>query len=64
MVTQETLVEEIVAIPGVVSYLIQHGVSPITCSGAYPQSLGRLLELKKVPDPEAFIGGINAFLNL
>lgn len=62
MVTRDTQVEGIVKIPGVISYFIEHGVSPITCSGAYPQALGRLLEVKKVPDPEAFIEGINAFL--
>lgn len=62
MVTKETLVEDIVAIPGMISYFIQHGVSPITCSGAYPQTLGRLLEIKKVHDPDAFIDGVNAFL--
>jgi hypothetical protein len=62
MITRNTQVEEIVTIPGVISYFIERGVSPITCSGAYPQSLGRLLEIKKVPDPDGFIEGLNAFL--
>ncbi|MGD0152717.1 MAG: hypothetical protein ABSC17_02985 [Thermacetogeniaceae bacterium] len=62
MVTKETLVEDVVTIPGIISYFIQHGVSPITCDGAFPQNIGRLLEIKKVPDPDAFIDGINAFL--
>ena len=62
MITRDTQVEEIVNIPGIVSYFIQNGVSPITCSGAFPQTLGRLLEIKKVPDPEAFIDGLNNFL--
>lgn len=62
MITKDTLVEEIVDTPGVVSYFIQNGFSPITCSGAYSQTLGRLLEIKKVPDPDAFIKGLNNFL--
>ena len=62
MITRNTQVEEIVNIPGIISYFIEHGVSPITCDGAFPQTIGRLLEIKKVPDPGAFIDGINAFL--
>lgn len=62
MITLNTQVEDIVKIPGIVSYFIQQGVSPITCSGAYPQTLQRLLEIKKVPDPDAFIAGLNDFL--
>jgi len=62
MVTKDTLVEDIVHIPGVVSYFIQQGVSPVTCTGAYPQNIGRLLEIKKLPNPNAFIEGLSAFL--
>ena len=62
MITRDTQVEEIVKIPGIVSYFIQNGFSPITCSGAYSQTLGRLLEIKKVPNPDAFIDGLNGFL--
>jgi hypothetical protein len=62
MITRDTQVEEVVKIPGIVSYFIQNGVSPITCSGAYSQTLGRLLEIKKYPDPETFIEGLNKFL--
>lgn len=62
MISRDTQVEDIVSIPGVTTYFIREGVSPITCSGAYPQTLGRLLEIKKVPDPDAFIDGLNAFL--
>jgi hypothetical protein len=61
-VTRETQVEDIVQIPGAVSYFIERGVSPISCSGAFPQSLGRLLELKKVADPERFIAELNAWI--
>ncbi len=62
MVTRDTQVEQIVKIPGVVGYFIQNGVSPVTCSGPFPQSLGRLLEIKKVTDPDGFIDGLNRFL--
>ena len=62
MITRDTQVEQIVRIPGIVSYFIQRGVSPVTCSGAFPQTLGRLLEIKKVPDPKVFIAELNAFL--
>ncbi len=61
-ITKDTQVEEIVKIKGVVSYFIQHGVSPISCSGAFPQSLGNLLSIKKVADPDAFIEGLNAYI--
>jgi hypothetical protein len=62
MITPQTQVEEIVKIPGIISYFIEHGVSPITCDGAFPQTIGRLLEIKKVPDPDGFINGLNTFL--
>ncbi len=62
MITRNTQVEEIVKIPGIISYFIEHGVSPITCDGAFPQTIGRLLEIKKVPDPDGFINGLNAYL--
>ena len=62
MITRDTQVEDIVKIPGIVSYCIQHRVSLITCSGAFHQTLGRLLEIKKVPDPDAFIEELNVFL--
>jgi hypothetical protein len=62
MVTRDTQVEDMMDIPGIVGYFIQNGVSPITCSGAFPQTLGRLLEIKKVADPDAFIDGLNAFI--
>jgi len=62
MITRDTQVEDIMDIPGIIGYFIQNGVSPITCSGAFPQTLGRLLEIKKVADPDAFIDGLNAFI--
>lgn len=62
MITKDTQVEEIVKINGTISYFIQHGVSPISCSGAFPQSLGNLLRIKKVADPDAFIDGLNEYI--
>jgi hypothetical protein len=62
MITRNTQVEEIVKIPGIISYLIEHGVSPITCDGAFPQTIGRLLEIRKTPDPEGFINSLNTYL--
>lgn len=62
MITRDTQIEDIVKVPGVVTYFIQQGVSPISCVGAFPQPLGKLLELKKVANPDAFITGLNAFL--
>ncbi len=62
MITPETQVEDLVKYPNMIDYLIRHGVSPITCDGAFPQTLGRLLEVKKVTDPAGFIAEINAFL--
>lgn len=63
MITKDTQVEEIMQINGVISYFIQNGVCPISCSGAFPQSLGNLLKVKKVTDPDAFIEGLNAFVS-
>ncbi len=61
-ITKDTQVEEIMKIKGVVSYFIEHGVSPISCSGAFPQSLGKLLSIKEVAEPDAFIEGLNAYV--
>jgi hypothetical protein len=60
MITRETQVEDLMRIPGVLVWCIQQGVSPFSCSGAFPGSFGRLLELKGVKDVDAFIGDLNA----
>ena len=62
MITKDTNVEEIMEIDNIIPYFIRHGVSPISCSGAFPQSLGNLLKIKKVADPDAFIAGLNDFI--
>ncbi|HNX30528.1 MAG TPA: hypothetical protein PKM35_02905 [Holophaga sp.] len=63
MVTRETQVEELLRTPGLIAWFIQRGVSPFSCYGAFPDTLGRLLELKRVPDPDAFIRELNVFLD-
>jgi hypothetical protein len=58
----DTKVEEIIGIPGIVGFCIQKGVSLITCSDVFPETLGRLLQIKKVRDPEAFVDDLNDYL--
>lgn len=62
MITADTPVDEILERHDVIAYFLERGVSPVTCSGAFTQSLGRLLAIKKVADPQAFIDGLNAAL--
>lgn len=59
-ITKETLVEEILdTYPQSVSYFIMNKVSPFSCAGAYPTSLGEMLTSRKVADIEGFIRGLN-----
>ena len=58
-ITREMQVEDLLRIPGSLAWCIQHGVSPFSCSGAFPHSFGRLLELKGVGNVDAFIQGMN-----
>ncbi len=62
MVDRDTPVEEILAEPGVIAWFIQHRVSPFSCQGAFPGTLGRLLEIKGVADVEGFLRELNAYL--
>lgn len=62
MITLETKVEDIINIPGIVSYCIQQGVSLITCSDVFPDTLGKLLELKHVSNPQSFVDELNSHL--
>lgn len=62
-VTKETMVEDLVQIPGVITYGVKSGVSLYACSGCPPMSLGRLLEIRNVADPDRFIEGLNVFLS-
>ncbi len=62
MITPDTRIEEALGIPGIVSYFFRYGFSPLVHSVTFSGTLGELLEIKRVPDPEAFINGLNAFL--
>lgn len=62
MVTKETLVEDILSQFDVMTYFIKNGVSPFSCAGTFPQSLEKLLEIKKVKDTDAFIEGLNKYI--
>jgi len=58
MIDKDTLLEDIVKIPGVIEYFIEAGISPVSCSGAFPMTVGRLLEMKKVANVDAFLEGL------
>lgn len=62
MITLDTRVDEIMKVPGIVNYCIQKGVSLITCSDVFPDTLGKLLEIKNVHDPKSFIKDLNDYL--
>jgi hypothetical protein len=62
LITPDTKVEELMKIPGILSYCILKGVSLITCSDVFPDSIGKLLEMKNVADPETFIRELNVYL--
>jgi hypothetical protein len=65
VITLDTSVEELVdKYPHAVSYGIQNGVSFVFCVGAYPSTLGDLLRLKNVANPQQFVDGLNNFLGL
>jgi len=62
-VTSDTQIEEVMdRYPKAVAYFIEKGVSPISCSGAFPKSLGEFLKIKKVEDIENFVNGLNDFI--
>jgi hypothetical protein len=64
MITLDSQVEDLLAKPGVMTFFIERGYSPFSCSGAFPDTVGRFLAIKGVPDPEGFIRELNAFLGL
>ena len=55
MITRDTQVEDLLTLPGIIPWFIEHGVSPFSCFGAFPDTLERLLEIKGVADREGFI---------
>ena len=63
VITADAQVEDIMDnYPDSVTYFIMHKVSPISCAGAYPNTLGEMLAMKEVQDIEGFIEGLNDFL--
>ena len=59
MVTRETQVEELMKMPGAIAWCVLHGVSLFSCAGAFPGTVGRLLELKLVKDIDGFLRDLN-----
>jgi hypothetical protein len=62
LITLDTKVDEVMNIPGIVGYCIVKGVSLISCSDVFPGTLGKLLEIKKVTDPQSFVDDLNDYL--
>jgi hypothetical protein len=63
MITLETKVEDIVNdYPHAITYGILNGVSFVFCVGTFPATLGDLLRIKKVADPNVFVKGLNEYL--
>jgi len=62
LITLDTKVDEIVRIPGIVKYCIEKGISLITCSDVFPDTLGKLLEIKNACDPDSFVKDLNDYL--
>ncbi|HHY68740.1 MAG TPA: hypothetical protein GYA09_00875 [Firmicutes bacterium] len=62
-VTLDTLVEEILnKFPETMSFFIENGVSPFSCSGAYPSSLGELLKRTGKEDAAEFVKKLNEYI--
>lgn len=63
LITADKQVEELMEkYPETCTYFIMNKVSPISCAGPYPTTLGELLTKKKVQNFDAFIKGLNDFL--
>jgi len=62
VINKDTPVEEIIQKYDVLTYFLENGVSPFGWGDVFPQSLGKLLEIKKVKDPDAFIAGLNKII--
>lgn len=58
-VTMDTPAEEVLNLPGAMTYCVKNGVSPFSCAGDYPGSIGELLARRNVKDPAGFIAGLN-----
>jgi hypothetical protein len=63
LITAETQVEEIMEkYPQTVAYFIKNKVSPFSCAGAFPKTLGELLAARNVGDAAGFIKGLNEMI--
>ncbi len=62
VVTTETPVEKLMEeTPECIAYFIENRVSPFSCAGAYPATLGEMLSAQKVEDIDGFVAGLNDF---
>lgn len=62
-ISLDTPVEQLIrTYPEAIAYGIMNGVRFIFCAGEYPTSLGDLLKIKKVDDPQKFVDGLNDYL--
>jgi hypothetical protein len=62
-ITLDTLVEDMLnTYPQAIEYGIMHGVRFMFCVGAYPTTIGDLLNAKNIPNPQEFVDGLNNFL--
>jgi hypothetical protein len=63
-ITLDTLVEKMIyEYPQSIEFGIMNGVRFMFCVGAYPTTLGDLLNEKNVADPQKFVEGLNTFLH-
>lgn len=63
MIDANTPVEELVAQhPDAIGFLMERGVVCLVCGEAFWGSLGELMARKRVPDPEALLEDLRAFL--
>jgi len=63
-ITTDTQVEVLLEQhPETVRYFILNKVSPFSCAGAYPKSLGEMLMARHVNDVAGFIAGLNAMID-
>lgn len=63
MYTKDTPVEDVLCSPGAATFFVERGISPFSCSGAFPGTLGSFLEHKKIQNIDAFIQELNIALS-
>ncbi|HKK01305.1 MAG TPA: hypothetical protein VJ955_03980 [Desulfuromonadales bacterium] len=63
-ITTDIQVEELLEkYPQVVGYFIAHKLSPFSCAGAYPKTLGEMLAARQVQDIDGFVKGLNELIS-